>query len=134
LTEKIGISRYLCFVDNILVRLLEWCILFVFVFLESNGLWCVWFSVVEMMSWKEGEYNDIMENGIQVFTLPDGLLGSYIQTPHMFYNHSHSHILSPFLNFLCYFCLHSSQFQFKKFVFWNLNRVVFSFQIPDLKI
>jgi len=31
---------------------------------------------LEMAGWKDGEYKDITENGLQIFTLPDGLLGS----------------------------------------------------------
>jgi hypothetical protein len=34
-------------------------------------------DVVEITNWKDGEYNDVMTNGLQVFILPDGLLGSY---------------------------------------------------------
>jgi hypothetical protein len=32
--------------------------------------------VLEITQWKDGEYNDITSNGLQIFTLPDGLLGS----------------------------------------------------------
>lgn len=36
----------------------------------------IYLFLVEIMNWKEGEYNDVIQNGLQIFTLPDGLLGS----------------------------------------------------------